>query len=87
MLRKWTGVRHWHEVVKKNNKIVEEMLTLIAKYTASNGKVSCGIVYCFSQADCEKMADKLTLRAGMDKRFPKARGACTSPPYPPFLLT
>ena len=34
-----------YEVVKKNNKVVEEMKDIIArKYTQRNGKVACGIV-------------------------------------------
>ena len=54
-----------YEVVKKNNKVVDEMKDIIhKKYTQRNGKVSCGIVYCFSQKDCENMAEKLTVKPG-----------------------
>ena len=61
-----------YSVVKKSKKTVDDILDIIAKkYVRRNGRVDCGIIYCFSQAECEKMALDLQIRPGKDKRFPK----------------
>ena len=62
-----------YEVKPKTKDIVKDMKALIHdKFTNHrNGKVQCGIVYCFSQKDCEKMAESLTCKPNDDKRWPK----------------
>ena len=65
-----------YDVKKKGKNVVEDMKDLIAqKYVARNGKVSCGIIYCFSQKDCETVAKKLSMKSGVDRRFPKGIAA------------
>ena len=62
-----------YEVKPKSKDIVKDMKALIhEKFTNHrNGKVQCGIVYCFSQKDCEKMAEALTCKPKNDARWPK----------------
>ena len=57
--------------------VIEDMKALIHKngYVRRDGKVACGIVYCFSQNDCEKVAAALTIRPRTDPRFPKGIAA------------
>ena len=38
---------------------IEDMADLIMKKCATNGRVQCGIVYCLSRNDCEKVAAEL----------------------------
>ena len=67
-----------YDVKKKGKNVVEDMKDLIAqKYVARNGKVSCGIVYCFSQKDCETVAKKLSMKSDDRQALPQGdrRGA------------
>lgn len=55
----WTGR---YEVAKKKSKVkeaVEEMAQRIKRDFAPGGRVACGIVYCLSRNDCEKVAAEL----------------------------
>ncbi len=55
----WTGR---YEVAKKKSKVkeaVEEMAQRIKHDFAPGGRVACGIVYCLSRNDCEKVAAEL----------------------------
>ena len=62
-----------YEVIPKRNQKqnVEEILNLIHTrgFVDSRGRVECGIVYCFSKNDCEKMANALCLKKNEDSRF------------------
>ena len=65
-----------YEVRKKGKKTVDEIKDIIAeKFTQRNGRVACGIVYCFSQNDCVKVAAALHTKPRADKRFPKGLAA------------
>ena len=44
---------------KKGNKCLEDMAELIATKFVVNKRVACGIVYCLSRNDCEKVAADL----------------------------
>ena len=51
-----------YEVAKKRTKFddaVGEMAERIARCFCSHGRVQCGIVYCLSRNDCEKVAAEL----------------------------
>ena len=51
-----------YEVRKKKGKLaecMEEMGTLIAERFADRSGVQCGIVYCLSKNDCERVSDEL----------------------------
>ena len=62
-----------YEVIpkKKEKQNVEEILSLIHDrgFVDRRGRVECGIVYCFSKNDCEKMANALCLKINQDSRF------------------
>ena len=62
-----------YEVIQKRSEKhnLEEILSLIYDrgFVDSRGRVECGIVYCFSKNDCEKMANALCLKRGEDSRF------------------
>ena len=62
-----------YEVIpkKKEKQNVEEILSLIHDrgFVDRRGRVECGIVYCFSKNDCEKMANALCLENNQDSRF------------------
>ena len=47
---------------KKKGKCVEDMADLIATKFVVNKRVACGIVYCLSRNDCEKVAADLQAR-------------------------
>lgn len=44
---------------KKGSACLEDMATLISSQFLINGRVACGIVYCLSRNDCEKVAADL----------------------------
>ena len=51
-----------YEVVRKKGKAkdaVDEMAQRIRRDFAPGGRVACGIVYCLSRNDCEKVAAEL----------------------------
>ena len=51
-----------YEVRKKKGKLaecMEEMGSLIAERFADRSGVQCGIVYCLSKNDCERVSDEL----------------------------
>jgi bloom syndrome protein len=52
-------------VYKKGNKVIEQMGETIQREYAG----MCGIVYCSSRNDCEKVAEGLQQRFGIDARF------------------
>lgn len=54
------NMRYRYEVrKKKGNKCLEDMAELIATKFVVNKRVACGIVYCLSRNDCEKVATDL----------------------------
>ncbi len=53
-------------MAKKKSKVkeaVDEMAARIRRDFAPDGRVACGIVYCLSRNDCEKVAAELQARA------------------------
>ncbi len=53
-------------MAKKKSKVkeaVDEMAARIRRDFAPGGRVACGIVYCLSRNDCEKVAAELQARA------------------------
>jgi superfamily II DNA helicase RecQ len=55
-------------VVKKKTKFddaISEMADRIGRNFCHHGRVQCGIVYCLSRNDCEKVAAELQVRANM----------------------
>ena len=59
----------------KGKQMVNEIKNLIvSRKLMRNNRVQCGIIYCFSQADCEKIAtelNKIDRSVGDRERFPK----------------
>ena len=47
---------------KKKGKVLEDMADLISTKFVVNKRVACGIVYCLSRNDCEKVAADLQVR-------------------------
>ena len=66
-----------YDVRHKGKNVVDDMLTEIAeRHVGRQGRVSSGIVYCFSQKDCETIAEKLNSLMARDKRrFKKPPGS------------
>lgn len=66
-----------YDVVHKGKNVVDDMLTAIAeRHVGRQQRVSSGIVYCFSQKDCETIAEKLNALMVKDKaRFKKPPGS------------
>ena len=55
-----------YEVVKKKTKFddaISEMAERIGRNFCQHGRVQCGIVYCLSRNDCEKVAAELQVCA------------------------
>ena len=62
VLRRILAVCRYEVRKKKTNKAdgcIQDMAELIASKFAVNGRVQCGIVYCLSKHDCEKVAVEL----------------------------
>lgn len=54
-----------YEICKKKGKFddaIKEMEDRIARNFCHHGRVQCGIVYCLSRNDCEKVAAELQVR-------------------------
>lgn len=54
-----------YEVTKKKGKFddaINEMAERIARNFCVHGRVQCGIVYCLSRNDCEKVAAELQVK-------------------------
>lgn len=51
----------WYEVRRKGKDVIDDILKIIIehKFVHSGGFVESGIIYCFSQKDCEKLAEEL----------------------------
>ena len=57
-----------YEVVKKKTKFddaIGEMAERIGRNFCQHGRVQCGIVYCLSRNDCEKVAAELQVCASV----------------------
>ncbi len=50
---------------KKGNKCLEDMAELIASKFVVNRRVACGIIYCLSRNDCEKVATELQVQVAL----------------------
>ena len=63
-----------HAKLKGKQMISEIKDVIVKRGLMRNKRVQCGIIYCFSQADCEKIAselNKVDRSAGDHTRFPK----------------
>ena len=71
-----------YDVVPKGKSVVDDMLKAIGeRHVGRQGRVASGIVYCFSQKDCETIAEKINSAMLKDKRRFRKPPACAREPF------
>ena len=71
-----------YDVVPKGKSVVDDMLAAIGeRHVGRQGRVASGIVYCFSQKDCETIAERLNKEMLKDKRRFRKPPACAREPF------
>ena len=71
-----------YDVVPKGKSVVDDMLKAIGeRHVGRQGRVASGIVYCFSQKDCETIAERLNKEMLKDKRRFRKPPACAREPF------
>jgi len=71
-----------YDVVSKGKSVVDDMLAAIGeRHVGRQGRVASGIVYCFSQKDCETIAEKINSAMLKDKRRFRKPPACAREPF------